>query len=115
MQRRKFSREFKIEAISLVGERGVSVAQASRDIDVARRPGSRLFVRLAKQAKTQKQDGRQTQNRLTIPLNDNSERLRCHLSLSVGANAPAPNPEATTAVGPKTGIRREHAQNLSQT
>jgi transposase len=34
MQRRKFSREFKIEAVRLVGERGVSVAQASRDIDV---------------------------------------------------------------------------------
>ena len=34
MQRRKFSREFKIEAFRLVGERGVSVAQASRDIDV---------------------------------------------------------------------------------
>jgi transposase-like protein len=30
MQRRKFSREFKIEAVRLVGERGVSVAQASR-------------------------------------------------------------------------------------
>ena len=34
MQRRKFSREFKIEAVRWVGERGVSVAQASRDIDV---------------------------------------------------------------------------------
>ena len=34
MRRRKFSREFKIEAVRLVRERGVSVAQASRDIDV---------------------------------------------------------------------------------
>lgn len=34
MQRRKFSREFKIEAVRLVRERGVSVAQASLDIDV---------------------------------------------------------------------------------
>lgn len=34
MQRRKFSREFKLEAIRLVRERGVSVAQASRDLDV---------------------------------------------------------------------------------
>jgi transposase len=34
MQRRKFSREFKIEAVSLVKERGVSVAQAARDLDV---------------------------------------------------------------------------------
>ena len=34
MQRRKFSREFKVEAVRLVCERGVSVAQASRDICV---------------------------------------------------------------------------------
>ena len=34
MQRRKFSRELKIEAVRLVRERGVSVAQASRGIDV---------------------------------------------------------------------------------
>ncbi|MFD2577553.1 IS3 family transposase [Novosphingobium colocasiae] len=34
MQRRKFSREFKLEAVRLVRERGVSVAQASRDLDI---------------------------------------------------------------------------------
>jgi transposase len=34
MQRGKFSREYKIEAVRLVRDRGVSVAQASRDIDV---------------------------------------------------------------------------------
>ena len=34
MQRRKFSREFKIESVRLVRERGVSVAQASRDLEV---------------------------------------------------------------------------------
>ncbi len=34
MQRRKFSREFKVEAVRLVKERGVSVAQAGRDLDV---------------------------------------------------------------------------------
>ena len=34
MQRRRFSREFKIEAVRLVRERGVSVAQAGRDLDV---------------------------------------------------------------------------------
>ena len=34
MQRRKFGREFKIEAVRLVRERGVSLAQASRDLDV---------------------------------------------------------------------------------
>lgn len=35
MTRRKFSREFKVEAVKLVTERGVSVAQAARDLDVA--------------------------------------------------------------------------------
>ncbi len=30
MQRRKFSREYKLEAVKLVRERGVSVAQAIR-------------------------------------------------------------------------------------
>lgn len=34
MQRRTFSREFKVEAVRLVGERGVAVAQAARDLDV---------------------------------------------------------------------------------
>ena len=34
MQRRRFSREFKIEAVKLVRERGVSVAQAGRDLSV---------------------------------------------------------------------------------
>jgi len=34
MQRRVFSREFKVEAVKLIKERGVAVAQASRDLDV---------------------------------------------------------------------------------
>ncbi len=34
MQRRKFGRECKIEAVRLIKNRGVSVAQASRDLDV---------------------------------------------------------------------------------
>lgn len=34
MQRRKFSREFKLEAVRLVKDRGVAVAQASRDLDL---------------------------------------------------------------------------------
>ena len=34
MQRRKFSREFNLEAVKLVRDRRVSVAQASRDLDV---------------------------------------------------------------------------------
>uniref|UniRef100_A0ABX1N7S3 Transposase n=1 Tax=Aromatoleum buckelii TaxID=200254 RepID=A0ABX1N7S3_9RHOO len=32
--RRQFSREFRIEAVKLVRERSVSVAQAARDLDV---------------------------------------------------------------------------------
>jgi transposase len=31
MQRRTFSREFKLEAVNLVKERGVKVVQAARD------------------------------------------------------------------------------------
>jgi len=34
MERRRFSREFKLEAVKLVGERGVTVAQAARDLDL---------------------------------------------------------------------------------
>lgn len=33
MQRRKCSGEFKLEAVRLVKDRGVSVAQAARDLD----------------------------------------------------------------------------------
>ena len=35
MTRRKFSREFKTEAVKLVTERGVGVAQAARDLDLS--------------------------------------------------------------------------------
>ena len=34
MAKRQFSREFKLEAVKLVKERGVSIAQASRDLGV---------------------------------------------------------------------------------
>jgi transposase len=34
VQRRKFGREFKIEAVRLIRDRGVSVAQTARDLDV---------------------------------------------------------------------------------
>jgi len=34
MERRKFTREFKLEAVRLIKERGVSVAQASHDLGV---------------------------------------------------------------------------------
>ncbi len=33
-QRRTFSREFKLKAVKLVRDRGVSVAQAARDLDI---------------------------------------------------------------------------------
>ena len=32
--RRRFTREFKVEAVKLVTDRGVSVAQAARDLDI---------------------------------------------------------------------------------
>lgn len=34
MERRKFTREFKLEAVRLIKERGVPVTQASRDLGV---------------------------------------------------------------------------------
>ena len=34
MERRKFTREFKLEAVRLIKDRGVSYAQASHDLDV---------------------------------------------------------------------------------
>ena len=34
MERRKFTREFKLEAVKLVSERVVAVAQAARDLDL---------------------------------------------------------------------------------
>jgi transposase len=34
MERRKFTREFKLEAVKLITERGVSVAQVARDLDL---------------------------------------------------------------------------------
>ena len=34
MGRRRFERAFKLEAVNLVRERGVSVAQAARDLDI---------------------------------------------------------------------------------
>ena len=36
-RRRTFSREFKLEAVKLVTERGVTVAQAAKDLDVRER------------------------------------------------------------------------------
>jgi transposase len=34
MERRKYTREFKLEAVKLIKERGVAVAQAARDLGV---------------------------------------------------------------------------------
>jgi len=33
MERRKFTREFKVKAVRLIADRGVSIAQVSRDLD----------------------------------------------------------------------------------
>ncbi len=34
MERRKFTREFQLEAVKLIQDRGVTVAQAARDLGV---------------------------------------------------------------------------------
>jgi transposase len=54
MTRRKFSREFKIEAVRLVTDRGVAVAQAARDLDVAESVLRRWMRELTA---TEKEDG----------------------------------------------------------
>ena len=43
--RRKFSKEFKVEAVRLITEAGVSVSQASRDLDI----GEKMLRRWAKE------------------------------------------------------------------
>ncbi len=35
MERKKYSREFKLEAVNLVRERGVAIVQAARDLDLS--------------------------------------------------------------------------------
>ena len=47
MTRRKFSREFTVEAVRLVTDRGVAVAQAARDLDVAESVLRRWMGRVA--------------------------------------------------------------------
>ena len=34
MERKKYSREFKLEAVNLVRERGVAIVQAARNLDL---------------------------------------------------------------------------------
>jgi transposase len=46
MVRRQFSREFKLEAVRLIKDRGVSVVQAARDLDV----GENVLRRWIKEA-----------------------------------------------------------------
>jgi transposase len=52
VQRRKFSKEFKLEAVNLVVARGVSLAQVSRDLDVGENVLGR-WVREFKQSEQQ--------------------------------------------------------------
>jgi transposase-like protein len=47
MERRKFTREFKLEAVRLIKDRGVSYVQASQDLGV--HPSQ--FARLGKEAR----------------------------------------------------------------
>jgi hypothetical protein len=58
MQRRKFGREFKIEAVRLIKDRGVSVAQASRDLDVHENVLPCLAQPVAEQACARRRGGR---------------------------------------------------------
>ena len=57
MKRKVFSREFKLEAVKLVKERGMSCAQVARDLDVGQNVVSR-WVRETKVDKTHAFPGR---------------------------------------------------------
>ncbi len=57
MGRRKFTREFKLEAVKLVTERGVSATQAGKDLGIGANVVSR-WVREAKADKSQAFPGR---------------------------------------------------------
>jgi transposase len=57
MGRRQFTREFKLEAVKLVRERGVSAAQAARDLGIGNNVMSR-WVREAAADKAQAFPGR---------------------------------------------------------
>lgn len=52
VQRRKFSKEFKLESVNMVLVKGVSIAQAARDLDVNENVLSR-WVREFKQSEQQ--------------------------------------------------------------
>ena len=45
MERRQFTREFKLEAVKLIRERGVAYAQASRDLGVHHQTVLRSWVK----------------------------------------------------------------------
>ena len=57
MERRRFGREFKLEAVKLVLERGISAAQAGRDLGIHQNVVSR-WVREARADKKQAFPGR---------------------------------------------------------
>jgi transposase len=57
MKRKVFSREFKLEAVKLVVDRGVACAQVARDLDIGQNVISR-WVREAKADKAQAFPGR---------------------------------------------------------
>jgi transposase len=44
MERRKFTREFKLEAVKLIKERGVSYVQAARDLRLGLLAGPKSFL-----------------------------------------------------------------------
>jgi ATP-dependent DNA ligase len=52
MERRRFSREFKLEAVKLIKERGVAYAQAARDLEPLARSTSPLAKPLKKRDTT---------------------------------------------------------------
>jgi transposase len=71
MARRQYTQEFKLEAVRLIKERGVSVVQAARDLEV----GEGLLRRWAKEVSSDQQHAFPGQGQLN-PEQLEIERLR---------------------------------------
>ena len=103
MGRRQFSREFKLEAVRLVKERGVSVVQASRDLDI----GENILRRWIKELTADPGQAFPGQGQVK-PEQQEIDRLRREVAklkaerdILKKAAAYFARGEATTAIGPR--------------
>ena len=65
MQRRKFSKGFKVEPLNMVLGRGVSIAQVARDLDISENLISR-WIRVLGQSEQQVLPVHELKNQMTL-------------------------------------------------